>query len=153
LDGISAPSQQHKPLNNATRAVVSTFAILVGLAGIEHGFFELLQGNVAPNDMMIDAIGPGQRFWEYGVERALTIIPNFLVTGILAIVFGLLVTTWAGVFIDRKYGAGVLMLISINVMVGRRRLCTNIHVNTSHYYRNTDKQAVKVVACTSHILH
>lgn len=53
----------------------------MGLAGIEHGFFELLQGNVAPNDMMIDAIGPGQRFWEYGVERALTIIPNFFFNG------------------------------------------------------------------------
>ena len=113
MDGISAPSQQHKPLNNATRAVVSTFAILVGLAGIEHGFFELLQGNVAPNDMMIDAIGPGQRFWEYGVERALTIIPNFFVTGILATAFGLLVTIWASMFIDRKYGIWVLMHLTI----------------------------------------
>ena len=62
---------------------------------------------------MIDAIGPAQRFWEYGTERALTIIPNFLATGILAIVFGLLVTIWAGYYIDKKYGARVLMLLSI----------------------------------------
>ncbi len=61
---------------------------------------------------MIDAIGPSQRFWEYGTETALTIIPNFFVTGIVAIIVGLLVTTWAGAFIDRKYGAGVLMLLS-----------------------------------------
>ena len=97
----------------ATRAVASTLGVLVGLAGIEHGFFEVLQGNVTPSDIMIDAIGPAQRFWEYGTERALTIIPNFFVTGILTIIVGLLVTIWAGAFIDRKYGARVLMLLSI----------------------------------------
>ena len=102
-----------KTLNKATRAVASTLGVLVGLAGVEHGFFELLQGNVTPSDVLIDAVGPAQRFWEYGVERALTVVPNFLVTGILAIVFGLLVTIWAGAFINRKYGAGVLMLLSI----------------------------------------
>lgn len=114
MDGISGPSPpQQKPFNSATRAVASTLGVLVGLAGVEHGFFELLQGNVTPSDLMIDAIGPSQRFWEYGTERALTVVPNFFVTGILAIVFGLLVTIWAGWFIDRKYGAGVLMLLSI----------------------------------------
>ncbi|MDH5439907.1 MAG: hypothetical protein OEZ48_12085 [Candidatus Bathyarchaeota archaeon] len=104
-----------KSLRNisATRVVASTLGVLVGLAGIEHGFFEMLQGNVTPSDIMIDAIGPAQRFWEYGTETALTIIPNFLITGILAIVVGLLVTIWAGCYIDKKYGAGVLMLLSI----------------------------------------
>lgn len=85
----------------------------MGLAGIEHGFFELLQGNVTPDGIMINAIGPAQRFWEYESERALTIVPNFFVTGILAIIFGPLVLTWSGVFIERKYGAGILMLLSI----------------------------------------
>ena len=98
--------------NDATRAVASTLGVLVGLAGIEHGFFEMLQGNVSPSGIMIDAIGPAQRFWEYGTERALTIIPNFFVTGILTIIVGLLVTIWAGAFIDRKYGAWVFGLLS-----------------------------------------
>jgi hypothetical protein len=91
LAGISALSQPQKALNSATRAVASTFGVLVGLAGVEHGIFEMLQGNVTPSGLMIDAIGPAQRFWEYGTERALTIIPNFFVTGTLAIVFGILV--------------------------------------------------------------
>ena len=98
---------------SATRAVASTLGVLVGVAGMEHGFFEMLQGNVTPSGIMIDAIGPAQRFWEYGTERALTIIPNFFVTGILAIIVGLLVTIWAGLFIGRKHGAWVLMLLSI----------------------------------------
>lgn len=98
---------------SATRVVASTFGVLVGLAGIEHGYFELLQGDVRPGSIMIEAIGPAQRFWEYGTERALTIIPSFLVTGILAMVFGLLVVIWAGAFVHRKNGAGVLLLLSI----------------------------------------
>jgi len=98
--------------NGATKTVASSFGVLVGLAGIEHGFFEMLQGNVTPSDIMIDAIGPAQKFWEYSTETALTIIPNFLVTGIFAIIFGLLVTIWAGAFIDRKYGAWVFGLLS-----------------------------------------
>jgi hypothetical protein len=100
-------------IKSATQTVASTFGVLVGLAGIEHGFFEILQGTVTPSSIMIDAIGPAQKFWEYATEPALTIIPNFLVTGILAIIFGLLVTIWAGAFIDRKYGARILLLLSI----------------------------------------
>jgi len=99
----------------ATRAAASTLGVLVGVAGIEHGFFEILQGNVSPSGIMIEAIGPAQRFWEYGTERALTIIPNFFVTGILAIIVGILVTIWAVAFIDRKYGAGILLLLSITL--------------------------------------
>jgi len=104
-----------KALKNisATKTVASTFGVLVGLAGIEHGLLEMLQGNVTPNDIMIDAIGPEQKFWEYASEPALTIIPNFLVTGIFAVIFGLLVTIWAYAFIDKKYGARILLFLSI----------------------------------------
>ena len=99
--------------NHAIRVVAATLGVLVGLAGIDHGIFEILQGNTRPDGLMIAAIGPAQRFWQYGEETALTIIPNYLVTGILAVVFGLLVMTWSLVFIDRKYGSGVLMLLSV----------------------------------------
>jgi hypothetical protein len=33
--------------------MASTFGVLAGLAGIEHGIGETLQGNVAPDGMMI----------------------------------------------------------------------------------------------------
>jgi energy-coupling factor transporter transmembrane protein EcfT len=99
--------------NAATRTVASTLGILVGLAGIEHGIFEMLQGNVATNDVMIEAIGFDQRFWTFGTERALTIVPNFLATGILAVIFGILVTTWSAKFVDKKHGATVLLALSV----------------------------------------
>jgi hypothetical protein len=93
--------------------VASTFGVVVGLAGIDHGIFEILQGNVASSGLMIEAIGPAQRFWEHGVEPALTIVPNFLITGILAVILGILVTVWAITFIDKKYGAGGFLLLAI----------------------------------------
>ncbi|MFX1283493.1 MAG: hypothetical protein ACFFB5_07555 [Promethearchaeota archaeon] len=98
---------------SAIRVAASTLGILVGLAGIEHGFFEMLQGNVTPSSIWIDAIGPEQRIWENATETAITIVPNFFWTGVLAMVFGLLVTIWAILFIDRKYGARILLLLAI----------------------------------------
>ncbi len=98
---------------NATGVAASTLGVLVGLAGIEHGFFELLQGNVKPSGIWIDAIGPEHKIWEYATETAITIIPNFLITGMLAIVIGLLVTICAAAFVQRKYGARILFFLSI----------------------------------------
>jgi hypothetical protein len=101
--------------NPAIKTLASTFGVLVGLAGVEHGIFEMLQGNVVTGGLMIDAIGPAHRVWEYATEPALTVIPNFLVSGILATVFGVLVAVWAGMFIDRRYGAWIFGLLSLIV--------------------------------------
>lgn len=99
--------------NKATKAFASTLGILVGLAGVEHGILEFLQGNVRPDGLMIDAIGPEQKLWEFATETALTVIPNFLISGILSILFGVLVTIWAYRYVDSKYGAIVLLVLSI----------------------------------------
>jgi hypothetical protein len=110
---ISSPSQWQKPFNNITRIVASTIGAIVGLAGIEHGFFELLQGSSVPSGLVIDAIGPAQKLWPGATEPALTIIPNFFASGILAMIVGLLVAIWAVVFVHKKYGAIVLLLLSL----------------------------------------
>lgn len=99
--------------NRATKIYASTLGVLVGLAGVEHGVFEVLQGSVRPENMMIDAIGPEQKLWEFAIETALTIVPNFLVSGILATILGVLVTIWALAYVDTKYGAPVLLFLSI----------------------------------------
>jgi hypothetical protein len=101
--------------NNATRVVASTFGVLVGLAGIEHGLFEALQGNAATGGIMIHAIGPEQRFWPYGTETAMTMLPTFLGAGIAAVAFGILLAIWAGRFVTAKHGAGILMLLSVTL--------------------------------------
>jgi hypothetical protein len=103
--------------NRATRVVTSTLGVFVGLAGIDHGIFEILQGNLATNSVMIAAIGSAQRFWQYGDEPALTIIPNFLATGILAVIFGILLTIWSIKFIGKKYGAEILFLLGVTLFL------------------------------------
>lgn len=100
-------------MNRATRITVSVTGILCGISGLEHGIFETLQGSTAPESLLISAIGPAQRFWPGGTETAFTIVPNFLLTGILAVLASLAVITWSGWFISRRYGAAVFLLLSI----------------------------------------
>lgn len=103
--------------SSAARAVATTYGILVGLASIEHGIFEILQGDTPTGGIMIDAIGDDIRFWEGGMETALTIVPSFLWTGILAVVFGIIVCVWAAFFVQRKYGASVLLILTLTVFL------------------------------------
>jgi len=100
---------------NATRVVASTLGVIAGLLGLEHGYFETLQGNLTPSGIVISAIGaPCQvnEAWN-GCEPAMTIVPSFFVTGILAIVASLIVIVWAAVFVRRKHGGMVLILLSV----------------------------------------
>ena len=103
--------------NGASRLVASIFGVLVGLAGIEHGIFEMLQGDVPTNGFMINAIGDSYKFWEGASERALTVLPSFLITGISAIVIGILVTIWASVFVQRKLGATILLVLTLTLFL------------------------------------
>lgn len=63
--------------------------------------------------MFIDSIGESQRMWLYGNDGAFTIIPNFLYTGIIAVLMSTLITIWSVFFIRNKYGANVLLLLFI----------------------------------------
>lgn len=47
-------------MRNATRVTVSTFGALAGLAGIEHGIEEILQGNIAPGGFVIKSWGESE---------------------------------------------------------------------------------------------
>ncbi len=47
----------------------------------------------------------------------MTVIPNFLVTGIVAMVIGVAIIVWSTVFVQRKHGAAVLFLLSIALLL------------------------------------
>lgn len=78
---------------------------------MEHGVGEVLQGNVATSGIVIYAWQPSSPL--FGEEPAVTVVPNVFVTGVLAIILGLLVTVWAVAFVQRKNGGLVLILLSI----------------------------------------
>ena len=97
----------------ATRIIVSTIGVILGLAGLDHGFFEILQGNIPTNGLIIQAIGEANRMWLHGTEEAFTILPNFLLTGILAVIVSLAIIVWSVGFIHTKHGATVFGLLFV----------------------------------------
>ena len=106
--------------NQKTRITASTIGVLLGLAGfINHGFFEILQGNTPTHGLYIEAIGESHRFWTYGTEGAFTLIPNFLITGICVLLVSLAIIFWSIKFIHIKRGATVfLFLLILLTLVG-----------------------------------
>lgn len=97
-----------------TRVAASAIGIFGGLGGASHGPGEMLQGNIAPNGLVIEA---WPELTVLAGEPAMTIIPSFLVTGVLTIIFGLLVAVWAAKFVQRKNGGLVLILLSIIILL------------------------------------
>jgi hypothetical protein len=106
-------------MRKATKAVATWFGISAGGASIEHGYFEILQGNIRPEGLMIVSMGPPcvpDEIWN-ACEPAMTIIPNFLITGVLAVIIGLAVLIWSIFFIQRKHGGTVLIFLSIAMLL------------------------------------
>ena len=101
-------------INPKTRITVSVIGTLLGLGGIfNHGIFEVLQGNTPTDGYFIEAISETHRFWIHGTEGAFTIIPNFLYSGILTMLVGLLLIIWSTRYIHLKSGPGVFLLLLI----------------------------------------
>ena len=102
---------------SATRVTVSTFGIIVGLAGIEHGIGEVLQGNVTPEGVTIESWPESELLGILAGEPAMTIVPNLLLTGILAILASLIFLVWVTMFVQRKHGGLVLILLSVVMLL------------------------------------
>jgi hypothetical protein len=57
-----------------------------------------------------------EEIW-HACEPAMTIMPNFLVTGILSIVLGLVTMVWAAAFVQRQQGGAILALLSFGLLL------------------------------------
>ena len=104
-------------MNRATRTIVSILGVFFAIGGIDHGIFEILHGNAPTTGLFIQAISPANRFWLYGTEDAFTLIPNFLLTGILAIVFSLAIMLWLIGFIQTPHGPSVFFLLFVGLFL------------------------------------
>jgi len=106
-------------MKNATRVTVSTFGAIIGIAGLEHGVGEMLQGNVAPRGIVIESWPNLQAYEILAGEPAMTIIPNLLLSGILTVITSIIFMIWAVRHIENKNGGTVLILLSfILLLVG-----------------------------------
>jgi hypothetical protein len=106
-------------MRRATRVVAALLGAFAGFGGPEHGYFEILQGHTKPDSLMISAMGPPcdpEKVWNL-CEPAMTVIPSFLVSGILATVTGLVTMVWAVAFVHRRGGGVVLVLLSVALLL------------------------------------
>lgn len=105
---------------NATQVITTSIGVYFGVfSGMNHGIFEVLQGNRATGGMYIHAIGEAQRFWALGTEDAFTLIPNFLYTGIASMIVGLAIVIWSIWFLPTKHGRSVFLgLFILSFLVG-----------------------------------
>ncbi|MAT97119.1 MAG: hypothetical protein CL608_08255 [Anaerolineaceae bacterium] len=105
---------------NATRITATVIGVFFGLfSGVNHGFFELLQGNKPTDGFFIPAIGEAQRFWPLGTEDAFTLIPNFMITGIASMIVGVAIIIWSIWYLPTKYGRTVYLgLFILSFLVG-----------------------------------
>jgi hypothetical protein len=93
--------------NGSLRLYVTIQGILGGLAGMIHGVAEVLQGNRPTEGQWLVSVG------------AFTLIPNYLATGIAAILVGLCILAWTVGFIHTPHGATVfLCLAALSFLVG-----------------------------------
>lgn len=106
-------------MRKATKTVATWLGIATGIAGLEHGYFEILQGNTKPEGLMVFSMGPPcdpEAIWNR-CEPAMTIIPNFLLTGILAVILGLVILVWSLGFLQHKHGGLTLILLSVALLL------------------------------------
>jgi hypothetical protein len=93
--------------------MVSTFGGLIGVMGIEHGLGEILQGNTVTDTGLILSWPDVPFFAALSGEPAFTLIPNLLITGILAVLFSLAYLVCAVWFVRHRHGALTMMLLTV----------------------------------------
>lgn len=92
---------------------------LAGIGGLVHGVGEVVQGNVATPGLFIPSWATGPIADNLGGEPGLTVVPNFLVTGVLTIVFAILLIAVASLRADRRLrGPAMLGLSAAMLLVG-----------------------------------
>jgi hypothetical protein len=112
-----ARAKHGRRVRSATRFTLSTIGAVVALAGIEHGVGEILQGNVAPASTVIESWPRSDAFWILAGEPAMTVVPNLLATGILAILSSVAFLIWVTAFISRRHGGLVLIVLSMAMLL------------------------------------
>lgn len=104
-------------MNHATRTTVAALGLIAGLAGVEHGIGEVLQGNAPPPALVIKSWPATAAFNILDGEPAMTFVPNLLASGILSILLALAFIVWVTLFIHRPHGGLVLIALSLALLL------------------------------------
>ena len=104
-------------MRTATRLTVSTFGVLAGIAGVEHGIGETLQGPAPPAGLVIESWAGSELFRVLGGEPAMTLIPSLALSGVLSILLSLVLLVWFALPIERERGGWEFILLSLALLL------------------------------------
>lgn len=102
---------------SAARLIATTFGVLSGIGGIIHGIGEVLQGNTPTGGSFIVSWSTGPIAQYIDGDPAITIVHNFLATGILAIFAGLALITWSAIYVGKRRGGLIQLGLAIVMML------------------------------------
>ncbi|MBN1438351.1 MAG: hypothetical protein JW929_02990 [Anaerolineales bacterium] len=137
-------------MKQASRVMVSTFGTLVGLAGIEHGLGEILQGGAAPAAMVFPSWPQSEFFRSLNGEPAFSLIPNLLLTGLLAVFVSLLFIACSIRLTPRRHCAWILIGLSVVLLLtggGIFPPVFGILVGVGAFRLNSRKRDPRIPAC------
>jgi hypothetical protein len=93
--------------------------VCAGLIGLEHGLFELQQGAVPNESLLIQAIAvpcQPEAVW-HACLPAMTILPDMRATGIATLLAAASLLFWSAAFIQRRYGGLVAVGLSLLLLL------------------------------------
>jgi hypothetical protein len=106
-------------MRKTTTKVAVWLGIVAGIAGFEHGYFAFIQGNNAIPNLVFASWGPPcipEEIW-HACEPAISIVPNFLITGILAMLLSLALIVWTVWFVKRRHSGWVQIVLAVLLLL------------------------------------
>jgi len=102
---------------SAYKLIAVSFGILGGIGSAVHGIGEIQQGNVRPDSVFISSWAEGPIALYYDGDPGITLIPNFLATGIACVIVSLFVILWSSKFLGTRRNGAILLASSIVLLL------------------------------------
>lgn len=118
--GGATPERGLRPSGrSATRITATALGLLAAVVGMEHGLGAMAQGTGAPPGLVFQSWPDAASFEALNGEPALTVLPDLLVTGILAVLTSVALGIWT-VWGARhaRWGLGLVMLSAMLLLTG-----------------------------------
>lgn len=112
--------RRRDPGLRVARVAATVLGVYAGLVGAAHGYYEIRQGNAGTGGLAIEAIGgscDAESTW-HACLPAITLIPNFLLTGVLVVMLAAIIIVWATAFVHRhRHGGRILIGLAVALLL------------------------------------
>ena len=102
---------------SATATTVAVYGSLAAFTGIEHGLGEITQGSMRPPGVVFESWPHVAAFKPLDGEPAMSLVPNLLTTGVLAVLVAVVLGVWSVRYASRRDGGAVLIGLSVLLLL------------------------------------